>query len=494
MSKKPFGIRFVCVAALALCAAAPAAAQQPDASPYGNAGPYGNLFRGAGKPQPQSLDIRGGLFGGYDDNLLAQAPDSGQTNPFDPRFQVPGITSGFNSSATYSYSHASRAKSASQFRFGGTAALQEFTGADKKPFWVHNYNAGSAFSTNLTPKISFMGNLQASYAPYYQYVPFLTNGASSSVSVPSTVPADGTAADTGAGAGAPVVAANPVDPTFNPSGSDVGFATESRFVGTLSVGASITDSFTKRASITAEGHLTETGVFGQSQARVEDRLARGVISYKVTRKVGVHAGYGIQDVRYVQDESPNARLQNHLIDFGIDYGDGGSFTFARYYNFSFGTGVSALRNGDQTYFRVDGNATLTRRLGRTWAASVGAARGTSYIVGFTVPIFTDSVNAGVGGQLGQRVQLSAGANYARGQSAFDSSAGTLVSRSASTRLTLAISQHLGMYGQYSYYQYDVPNGFFTTVAFTQHQHRRSASIGLTFWLPLINQPTARPQQ
>jgi len=92
------------------------------------------------------------------------------------------------------------------------------------------------------------------------------------------------------------------------------------------------------------------------------------------------------------------------------------------------------------------------------------------------------------------MQLSAGANYARGRSAFSSSsAGTLVSRSASTRLTVGINQHLGLYGQYSYYQYDVPDGFFTTVAFTQHQHRRSASVGLTFWLPLINQPTARQQ-
>jgi len=478
---------------MALSAAAPAAAQQTDASPYGNAGPYGNLFRGAGKPQPQSLDVRGGLFGGYDDNLLAQAPDSGQTNPFDPRFQVPGLTTGFSSSATYGYTHASHSRSASQFRFGSTAAVQEFTGADKKPFWVHNYSAGSAFATNLTPKVAFTANLQASYAPYYQYVPLL-NGTSSSTSIPATVPVDGTATDNGGVPEAPVVTPNPVDPIFSPSGSDVGFATESRFVGTLSAGASITNRFTKRASITAEGHITETEAFGQNQARVEDRLARGLVNYMVTRKVGVHAGYGIQDVRYIQDTQPDNRLQNHLIDFGIDYGDGGSFTFARYYNFSFGTGVSALRNGDQTFFRLEGNATLTRRLGRTWAASTGAARGTSYIVGFTDPIFTDSVTAGVGGQLGPRMQLSAGANYARGRSAFSSSsAGTLVSRSASTRLTVGINQHLGLYGQYSYYQYDVPDGFFTTVAFTQHQHRRSASVGLTFWLPLINQPTARQQ-
>jgi hypothetical protein len=491
VSSNSLGIRFVCAMAVAVCTATSASAQQQQQQR--DPGPYGNLFKGSGQPQSQSLDIRGGLFGGYDDNLLAQAPDSGQTNPFDPRFQVPGITTGVNSTATYGYAHAGRGRSASQFRFGSTASVAEFTGADKKPFWSQNYNAGTAFGTNLTPKILFGANVQASYAPYYQYVPFLTNGTAPSTSIPSAVPADGTATDSGAAPVVPVVATSPAESTFNPSGSDVGFATESRFVGTLTAGASITDRFTKRASISAEGQLTETEVFGQNQARVEGRLARATLSYQLTRKVGVHGGYGLQDVRYIQNELPNTRLQNHLIDFGIDYGDGGSFTFARYYNFSFGTGVSALRNGDSTYFRLEGNASLTRRIGRTWSASTGASRGTAYIVGFTAPIFTDSVNAGVGGQLGPRLNLSTGANYARGRSAFSSSGGTLVSTSASARLTVAISQHLGLYGQYSYYQYDVPDGFFSTVAFTQHQHRRSASVGLTFWLPLINQQTARQQ-
>ena len=169
---------------------------------------------------------------------------------------MPGITTGFNSSATYGYVHAFRGRSGSQFRFGSTAAVAEFTGADKKPFWAPNYNAGTAFATNLTPKISFQANLQASYAPYYQYVPFLTNGSSASTAVPSAVPADSQAADNGAAAEVPVVSTNAADSNFSPSGSDIGFATESRFVGTLNVGATITDRFTKRASISLEGNST----------------------------------------------------------------------------------------------------------------------------------------------------------------------------------------------------------------------------------------------
>jgi hypothetical protein len=487
VSRNPVGICVACAAAFALCAAAPAAAQQQS-----DAGPYGNLFKGSGKPQTQSLDIRGGLFGGYDDNLLAQAPGSDQTNQFDPRFQVPGVTTGFQSSATYGYVHAFRGRSANQFRFAGTASLQEFTGADKKPFWAQNYGSGTSFGTNLTPKVSLAANLQASYAPYYQYVPFLTNGgsAASGSSFIGVAP-DGVAADTGSTSDVPTAVANPTQLSVNPVGTDIGFATQSQFVGTATAGISITDRFTKRASISADTELTESAAFGQGHARVESRLARAQIGYKLTRKIGVHLGYGLQDVRYSQETLPSARVQNHLLDFGIDYGDGGSISFARYYTFSFSTGVSALRNGSETFFRLDGSVALARRIGRTWSTSVGAARGTSYVLGFSNPIYTDSVFTALGGQIVQRLSFTTGANYVRGQNAFSSSSGVLVSKSASARLTFALSQHLGLYSQSSYYQYDVPDGFFSTVAFTQHQNRRSASVGLTFWAPLINQRTAR---
>jgi hypothetical protein len=487
VNQHPLGIRFVCAAAVALCTAAPAAAQQ-----RADAGPYGNLFGGSGKPQTQSLDIRGGLFGGYDDNLLAQAPDSAQTNPFDSRFQVPGVTTGFNSTATYGYAHAFRGRSASQFRFRSTASVAEFTSASKQALWVPSYDVGTSFSTNLTPKIGLSANLHAAYEPYYQYVPFLTNASSGSSAIPTaSAPADSTATDNGASSAVPVAAVSPSAADVTPVGSDIGFATKSQFVAFSTAGISITDRITKRVSLTAETQLIETEIFGQ--ARVETRTVRGQAGYKLTKKIGVHVGYGIEDVRFAQDAVPSSRVQNQLVDFGLDYGDGGAFSFARYYTLTFGTGLSALRHGSDTFFTLNGHVALARRIGRTWSTSIGAGRGTSYIVGFTTPIVDDSVNTGVGGQLAPRLYFAAGANYVRGQNAFSAASGTLVGKSASTRLTFALNQNLGFYGQYSYYRYDVPDGFFSTVAFTQHQNRRSASVGLTFWVPLINQRTVRQQ-
>jgi hypothetical protein len=142
-------------------------------------------------------------------------------------------------------------------------------------------------------------------------------------------PADGLASGNEPTSEIPIAAVNPTPSDVSPVGSDIGFATQSDYVATGTAGVSITDRFTKRASFTIDGQLTESQVVGQ--ARVESRIAHGQVGYKLTRKMGVHVGYGIQDVRYVQESTPNSRLQNHFVDFGIDYGDGHSFSFARYH-------------------------------------------------------------------------------------------------------------------------------------------------------------------
>ena len=469
--------------AAVLCAAAPAAAQQMDA------GPYGNLFKGSGKAQTHSLDLSGGLFGGYDDTPLAQAPNGPDTSFFDPRLQVPGTTSGFHSTASYHYGHAGRGKSSTRFGVGAIASIQEFSGGSSKPLWSPNYGVNTSFGTSLTPKISFSANGGVSYSPYYQYAPFLAStapltGAIAPGSVVTEPPADGSSTSDPAGA-------TPIpQPATNvgPVGTDAGFAVQSEFVTRVIASAGLTDRFTKRSSVSLNGSWDRMEL---SQTRIETRMANLEMSHHLTRKVGVHFGYGLQESRYLDDSAANTPTLNHSIDFGIDYGDGGSISFKRYYTLSFTTGISAVRRASETQLRLDGSAALVRRIGRTWAASIGAARGTSYVLGFREPLFSDSANAGVGGQIAPRLNFSSGAAYMVGQRAFSDSGGNLVSKSASAKLTLGVTTHVGLYGQYSYYRYDVPDGFFSTIAFPQHQHRRSASVGLSFWVPLINQRLAR---
>jgi hypothetical protein len=482
VNQHTLGLRVVWVAALAVASAAvPAGAQQTDAAPYGN------LFGAARTPQNQSLDIRGQLFGGYDDNLLAQAPNTNGTDIFDPRIQVPGATTGLMSTASYDYARTGRGKSATQFRIGGAGSVQEFTGADSKPFWTHHYNAGTSLGSNLTPRISFSLSGTGSYMPYYQYIPLLGTAAGPSGTTvdQGTSPEDATAG----------TAATPLPPfaiDLPPSiggsvGNDLNFATQAAFVESWSAGASVTDRITKRSTLSANVQWDETQVFNQST--IQNRSARARIAHQLTRTLGFHAGFGVQDVRFDRAALPQTQVLNQLLDVGLDFGDG--ITIAKYYRLSFSTGTSALRQDNITQFFLTGNASLARSIGRTWSASITANRGTTYIVGFGNPFFSDTVSAGVGGRLARRLSLTGGFTYLRGQNIYSSATGRLISETASTKLTFAAGQHVGVYAQYAYYQYDVPDGFSSTIAFPQHLHRRSASVGLTFWVPVLNPRSER---
>jgi hypothetical protein len=158
-----------------------------------------------------------------------------------------------------------------------------------------------------------------------------------------------------------------------------------------------------------------------------------------------------------------------------------------------GDPVSVATTGKSTAFAVNGGATLGRSIGRSWGASLGYSRSTNYMVGFSQLITTDSANAGIGGPLTTRLQFSAGAGASRGQQVFsESGGGYIVSYTASTRLTYAVFSHLGLYAQASYYRFSIPRDF-TNFGFVPNLDRRSASVGLSTWVPLIKQRRTRPQ-
>jgi len=198
------------------------------------------------------------------------------------------------------------------------------------------------------------------------------------------------------------------------------------------------------------------------------------------------------DSRYgsTSDAEP---VRTHSIEIGLGYGDGITLTLGRHYTLTMGVGAQLAKNGDpalvlktgqQTAFVVTGAAILSRSIGRSWGTSVGYSRGTSYMVGFQQPVVTDSLNAGLGGPLGERLQFSIGAGASRGQQIFATSGGSLVSYTASTRLTYALFKNLGLYSQASYYRFSIPSDFIN-FGFVPDLDRRSASVGLTTWLPLI---------
>jgi hypothetical protein len=139
---------------------------------------------------------------------------------------------------------------------------------------------------------------------------------------------------------------------------------------------------------------------------------------------------------------------------------------------------------------VNGNATLTRSISRSWSASIGYYRGVTYMVGFTQPFSSDSGSAGVGGQIVPRLFFSAGAGASRSQAVFEQS-GNLIAYTGSARLTYGLFGNVGLYAQASYYKYSIPPTVLESFGFTPQLQRRSVSVGVSTWLPLIKPPRVR---
>jgi hypothetical protein len=451
----------VCAAVAWVAASAPAFAQSSQPS----GGPFSGLFRGSPKDQPHSLDVRGSAFAAWDDNLAAQVPGSGGTggvNDLDPRFLKQGVANGFQASMAYGF-HRRGVKSV--FNVNANASVQEFASQlGGGALWFHNYDASAALTTKLTTKTSLNIATGVGYTPYYQYLPFLKNTTSEE----------------------------------SPVGSDYGFAVDSELVRSTSASANLANQFSKRSSISAGVDWQLRVIPGNEDLSADTRDVRVTFNHSVTRKLGFHIGYGIQESRYLS--RPDAKpVRTNLMDIGLGYADGLTLSLGRRTTLGMSIGASLAKNGDpvsvaatgkDTAFVVTGSATLVRSLSRAWAASLGYQRGTSYVVGFTTPVMADSVNAGVGGPLTTRLQFSTGAGASRGQQLFSDSGGRIVSYTASSRLTYGVFTHLGLYCQASYYRFSIPPGF-TNFGFVPDLDRRSVSVGLTTWLALIKPPRTR---
>jgi hypothetical protein len=325
-----------------------------------------------------------------------------------------------------------------------------------------SYNVGTGLRTSITNKTSISFGASSAYAPYYQYAPFLKSTTSEE----------------------------------SPVGNDYGFAVNSLWVRTTSASASIEDRITKKSSITAGIGWMQSVIMSGDAANRDTRQVNVAFSHNVTRKLAFHVGYGISEER---DSLKGAQTippsRNHIMDIGLGYGDGLTLTFARHYTLGLSAGVSIAKNGDpvsvaatgqNTAFLVTGNATLSRSIGRSWGTSIGYVRGFQYIVGFLEPLSTDGANAGIGGPLTTRLQFSAGAGATRGQRVFTQAGGNLVSYTASTRLNYGILKNLGLYAQASYYKFSVPSDF-AIGGIMPDLDRRSASVGVSTWFPLIKQ-------
>src|SRR5262249_29436598 len=154
------------------------------------------------------------------------------------------------------------------------------------------YNANASFRTNITSRLSTSIGATTSYAPFYQYLPFLSGTATQN----------------------------------SPVGSDYGFAVDTTWVRSTGATASIEEKLTRRTTLSGVVAWNQQFLV-LDQTTVDTDSASMRVSHNLTRKFSIHIGYGVQEARYPNRPENAQPFRNAFLDFGFGYGDGLTLRF-----------------------------------------------------------------------------------------------------------------------------------------------------------------------
>jgi hypothetical protein len=261
--------------------------------------------------------------------------------------------------------------------------------------------------------------------------------------------------------------------------------TDERPLLTYASGAGLTYAVARGTSIEADAALTTTADAAQPGADAfQTRAVRLTVRQSVTRYANLRLGYGYRIGEYgiVGDGGNGGDAAVHDIDLGLEYSKPLSLT--RRTALSFGSGSSVIgRQGDDgttgepRQLRLNGDATLTHEIGRTWQARMSYRRGISFVEGFAAPVGSDGATALLSGRLARRVVAgfqAAASTGLIGQQRFTTYTGGVA-------LRIVVSGAIGIQGGYSYMSYrGVPPARSDVSAGQLALDRHGAQIGLTF--------------
>jgi hypothetical protein len=428
-----YSSQFVAVVALFVALASPAAAQRA-------AGPNSGVLGTTDETNVrETLTVRGSFFGAWDD--IANETTSETTSPdVDRRF----LRSGFAGGANGRLSHARRT-TRTQWLTSGDTALRVYGGNSEDI--AATFAGRSSINSDLNSRLTLSASGGWSYSPYYELSP-----------------AYGSQFE-----------------NIGSFGGGFGLATAAERNTSADGRASMTVRLSRRDTIEVDANGRRWDFLDQSESSVTFYGAHGRFRHSLTRSLGVYAGFGREEAKYDLD---SRSADSNTIDVGLDFGD--TLEFTRRTALSFGFSTSGVRWEEETHWRVNGSATLTRAFGRSGSGLLQYRRQTEYTGGFREPLLTDTFSGGFSDQIGRDASWSINLGYVRGEIGFDE----FTSRrfdiyDVGGRVTRALTRNLGVFGDYTYYRYEVPSEA-TVFTFLPKFSRQSLSFGLTLWAPLVN--------
>jgi hypothetical protein len=251
---------------------------------------------------------------------------------------------------------------------------------------------------------------------------------------------------------------------------------------TVQGSAGLASAYTKRSSISVTGTIRKTDFEAQTQAGFSSVGGRAEWRRQVTRDMALRAAYGRDELRSRAADGEVPYTQE-LVDIGIDYGH--ALSLARRTSFTFGTQTSILRDRERgRHFRLNGDIAFDHRFQRTWAAHLSARRGSDFLPGFRDPVLTDSARMSVDGFLATRLILKLDADAGRGEIGFDDGR-QFMSYAGHAKLTFALMRNLGVFTQYTYYNYQSPPQR-ETLFLVPRGVRQAVSVGVETWISIYN--------
>lgn len=427
--------------------------QTPQA-PQGSAIFAGADARGLAE-RGERLDLLIQMFGGYDDDVLAEQPGNGGPSRRSLASAAAGFATGMGAALNYSKPGLliNRPQGKGDFEAQIDSSFRYYPGLDNLAGMYHR--ARLQLSAPITRSVTLFASPRFDYSPRYSFE--LLSGplpVDPETSLPSFTtgqeppPADGS------------VVANNTWRYGVLGGAEIEVGKRSTF--TLDAG------YTKRTSDLATFDM-------------EVRNAGVSFDHRFTRNASLELGYEYVD----GDHATGLATRAHNLDVGVDYRRPLGQTRKTFVSFSTGSTIAESELGTRRVQAI-GSATLTHYMKRTWTGVFEYSRRLHYVDGFDRPLFGDAITTGVNGLLSRRMELVIRASYTSGTVGLAEHAPRFNSTIATVRLRRAISRRIAGYAEGLFYHYafdpDAPRPPGLPPTFDRIAFR----CGLSVWVPLMH--------
>ncbi len=429
--------------ALVCSLVAPAArAQQVGAqAPQQVARPFHAVFGGVeGNPaSTQSFDLNFSVAGQANDNLTPPGSLPVISGSSDPWFDQSLIYSSMSAQASYA-----RRWSRGSFMASTGHGWFYYPDYNEMAGAVHTANLG--MNAALSDRVGFQALQTFTYSPYYSLGMFPGSGSSG------------------------VILWNPL----------YGVSTERNLQMTTLL--QMSGRITRRMSFGVEYGRQGIQLLDEARSFASQRVG-GRLTTQMTRNLSLRAGYMLHRGDYASLYPMGTTFVQHDIDAGVDYNK--TLRIGRRSNFRFSTGATIYSTMSSTFYRALVNASLSTALGRTWESHVEFVHGLQWVDGLPTPVFSDTLQGGVSGYAGRRVQFVLDAGYSNGQSALMPNGSNLDSYTGRAQVRVGLTRFAAVSANYFYYHYAFGPTFPLPPGMARELDRQSVRVGLDLWVPLL---------